>query len=336
MQKAIIESFVHLSEFIKNDSDELKQLIERAKNQNSWFTETEIKRALQEWARNLSEINLNNWLNKYQVPVSSPKKTGLILAGNIPMVGFHDVLSVLLSGHHACIKLSSQDAVLIPYLLKKVSDETPILNERISYPEKLNHIDAVIATGSNNSANHFEHYFKHIPRLIRRNRTSVAILNGLESPEDIQQLGLDIFSYYGQGCRNVSKIYIPKDYDITYLLDHLQSFQYVIDHHKYYNNYNYYKSIYLVNREEHFDTGFLILKESTQMQAALSVLYFERYNDITTLTKHLNDHKEEIQCIVNKERIGSEIPQFNFGETQCPSLSDYADGVDTLAFLQNL
>lgn len=336
MNKELINALDNLSIFLSTESDELNNMIDSAKNANTWFTNSEIKRALTAWSESLKREQLEKWLSAYDMKDVEAKKIGLVLAGNIPMVGFHDVLTVLLSGHTAYIKLSSQDNVLIPKILEYLIKELPSVEKQIVYAERLNDVDAVIATGSNNTAQHFEQYFKNIPKIIRRNRNSIAVLDGNESYEDVQGLGFDVFSYYGQGCRNVSKIYFPNDYDITKLLDQLQAYEYVIDHHKYFNNYNYYKSIYLVNREEHLDTGYVMLKESKDLQAPLSVLYYERYDSIEGLESTINEIKDQIQCVVSNVALNIEAPIFKFGESQCPALNDYADGVDTMQFLNEL
>ena len=336
MNKELIESLDKLSYFLENESEELNNWIDLAKNNNSWHTPTETKRAIKAWSETLKKDQLENWLAKYEVKEVEPKKIGLVLAGNLPMVGFHDVLTVLLSGHIAHIKLSSQDSVLIPKILEYLIKALPSVEKQIVYAERLNEVDSVIVTGSNNTAQHFEQYFKNKPKVIRRNRNSVAVLNGEENFEEIQSLGLDMFSYYGQGCRNVTKLYFPVNYDITKFLDQLQDFAYVIDHHKYFNNYNYYKSIYLVNKEDHLDTGFVMLKESKDLQAPLSVLYFERYDNVEALEDRLNEMSEAIQCVVTKMNLKISSPVFGFGESQCPALDDYADGIDTMAFLNNL
>lgn len=336
MNKELIEALDKLSYFLSKESDEINRWIDSAKNTNTWFTQAEIKRALAAWTESLKRESIERWMSAYEVQEVEPKKIGLVLAGNIPMVGFHDVLTVLLSGHIACIKLSSQDNVLIPKVLEYLIKELPSVEKQIVYAERLNDVDAVIATGSNNTAQHFEQYFKSIPKIIRRNRNSIAVLNGEESFEDVQGLGFDIFSYYGQGCRNVSKLYIPREYDITKLLDQLQAYEYVIDHHKYFNNYNYYKSIYLVNREEHLDTGYVMLKESKDLQAPLSVIYYERYDSQEELELKINEIKDQVQCVVSKMALNIDAPIFSFGDSQCPALNDYADGVDTLQFLIDL
>lgn len=336
MNKELIEALDKLSYFLENESEELNSWIDLAKNNNSWHTPTETKRALKAWSETLKKDQLESWLANYEVKEVEPKKIGLVLAGNLPMVGFHDVLTVLLSGHIAYIKLSSQDNVLIPKILEWLIKELASVEKQIVYAERLNEVDAVIVTGSNNTAQHFEQYFKDKPKVIRRNRNSVAVMNGEESFEEIQGLGLDMFSYYGQGCRNVTKLFFPSNYDITKLLDQLHDYAYVIDHHKYFNNYNYYKSIYLVNKEDHLDTGFVMLKESKDLQAPLSVLYYERFDNVEVLEERLNAISGDIQCVVSNMNLKIASPIFGFGESQCPALDDYADGVDTMAFLNSL
>ncbi len=335
MTKEYIKAFHLLGEHLKNEQV-LQGYIEKAFQQNTWFNAEETGHALRAWSKLLNEAELSKWLSAYSISTKEPKRVGLILAGNIPMVGFHDVCSVLLSGHMACIKLSSQDAVLIPSLLEKLVEIEPRLKAQIEYSERLNHVDAVIATGSNNTARYFEYYFSQKPHIIRKNRNSVAILTGKETNEDFVKLGEDIFRYYGQGCRNVSKLYVPEGYDFTPLLDTLQEYSYIADQSKYYNNYNYYKSIYLVNKEHHLDTGFLLLKENSSLQAPLSVLYFEYYHNLQILNQHLEDIANNIQCMVAKEKTAHTSQVLDFGETQQPGWSDYADGVDTMKFLSEL
>lgn len=332
MMKEYIQAFDLLGKHLANKS-ELKAILENAYHHNTWFNIDETSTAINAWSELLEKSKIEDWLSAYSVPSSSPKRVGLILAGNIPMVGFHDICAVLLSGHIACIKLSAQDNVLIPYLLNKLIEFEPSLSEKIEYVDRLNHVDAVIATGSNNTARYFEYYFSKKPNIIRKNRNSVAILTGNESSQDFVNLGEDIFRYYGQGCRNVSKLFVPENYNFSPLLDALQVYEYIGDQSKYFNNYNYYKSIYLVNRESHLDNGFLLLKENSSMQAPLSVLYFEYYTEIDELNKKLDAQTTDIQCIVGNTSYPFKNQVVPFGKSQAPGWSDYADGVDTLAFL---
>lgn len=335
MREKLLKAFESLGKYIAKENTELLEVIDNAYHQNTWFSANETKHALRAWAKQLEIENTRSWLSHYPKTNSSPKKVGLILAGNIPMVGFHDVCSVLFSGNIAQIKLSSQDGVLIKHLIEKLIEFEPSIADQVIYEDRMNTIDAIIATGSNNSARHFEYYFGKIPNIIRRNRNSVAILTGNETAVDFVNLGEDIFRYYGQGCRNVSKVYVPIDYDFIPMLDALEVFNYVGDQHKYLNNYNYYKSIYLVNREHHLDNGFLLLRESDSMQAPLSVLYFEHYQNIAELNSKLDLVKDQIQCIVADSNVEIEV-KLPFGQTQSPGWMDYADGVDTMKFLTEL
>jgi Acyl-CoA reductase (LuxC) len=330
-----IKAFDLLGKHLHN-KEEIKPIIDKAYQHNTWFSPLECAIAVEAWANLLEKSAIEQWLGRYSIQINSPKRVGLILAGNIPMVGFHDICSVLLTGHIACIKLSSQDNVLIPYLLNKLISLEPSLASKIEYVERLNDVDAVIATGSNNTAKYFEYYFSKKPNIIRKNRNSIAIINGDESSDDFIKLGEDIFRYYGQGCRNVSKLFVPRDYNFSPMLDALQEFEYIGDQSKYFNNYNYYKSIYLVNREHHLDNGFLLLKENQSMQAPLSVLYFEYYDELKSLQKLLDTQSENIQCIVGNTLYPFKNQVVGFGKSQAPGWSDYADGVDTVEFLVNL
>lgn len=336
MQESTIIALQRLGEYINSNKPELQEALIRAREKNSWFEEVQTQHALSYWGSTLQLENLRTWLAPYpsQAP-KSVKKVGLILAGNIPMVGFHDIITVLLSGHEAHIKYSSSDDVLIPHLLEVLQQIEPKLRSQIIVVDRLNNVEAVIATGSNNSARYFEYYFSKIPLLIRKNRTSIAVLHGTESPEQMAGLGEDIFRYYGQGCRNVSKIFVPEDYPIKHFYEGIAEFKNIFDHHKYRNNYDYYKSIYLVNGEEHFDNGFLILKPSTSLHAPLSVLYMERFSDIESLRANIESMRDELQCILSENPIEG-IHRTALGKSQQPALSDYADGVDTMQFLQNL
>lgn len=335
MIQEYVQAFDLLGKHLQH-SDEIKPLIEKVHQHNTWFSPQETQKALEAWAKLLQKEEIDAWLQNYSIPPAKPQKVGLILAGNIPMVGFHDICAVLLSGHIACIKLSSQDNILIPYLLSKLIEFAPGMASQIEYVDRMNTMDAVIATGSNNTARYFEYYFSKIPNIIRKNRNSIAILTGAESSEDFKKLGEDIFRYYGQGCRNVSKLFVPKGYNFSPFLDALQEFEYIGDQSKYYNNYNYYKSIYLVNRESHLDNGFLLLKENESMQAPLSVLYFEYYENTEELNKRIVALAEDIQCIVSRQNFEYKNQVVDFGMSQQPGWMDYADGVDTMKFLCGL
>jgi hypothetical protein len=264
------------------------------------------------------------------------KKIGLILAGNIPLVGFHDVLCVLITGNHALIKASTQDARLIKYVLNRLVKIDAAFKEQYTFVERLENFDAIIATGSNNTSRYFEYYFSKVPNIIRKNRNSVAVLTGNETTEQLHNLGHDIFDYYGLGCRNVSKLLVPKDYDFVPFFEAIESYQPTINHHKYNNNYDYNKSIYLVNRDKHLDNGFLLVKEDERMVSPLAVVFQEPYEDIRAVEALLSRESEKIQCIVSTVPLNVSNQVVDFGQSQQPALWDYADGIDTMDFLTKL
>jgi len=313
-------------------SSEMTQLCARTYNENNWFTAESIARSFKGIGQFLSKDSLGEWVSHYSFNRKTSKSIGVVMAGNIPLVGFHDLLSILISGNKLAAKTSSSDSVLMKWIIDELIELEPDLKSYISIAERLNDVDAIIATGSNNSARYFEYYFSKKPNIIRKNRSSCAFLSGEESYDQLVSLGSDVFSYYGLGCRNVSKIYVPNDYDLPALLDHFSSYDDVSEHHKYHNNYDYNKSIYLVNREPHLDTGFLLLKQSQELISPISVLYYEFYLNADELSQMLKANKEKIQCVVGQEPICNVA----FGQTQVPVLSDYADGVDTLQFLASL
>lgn len=329
-------AFHKLSIFLDQPSPEFNHLIDSAPNHNAWFTVDEVKRSLSALREMLDKDALEKWFEQIII-TTTPKKIGLILAGNIPLVGFHDVLSVLATGNVALIKVSSSDAQLIPALLKELIAIEPLLSDRIVYVERLKDFDAIIATGSNNTSRYFDYYFGKVPNIIRKNRNSVAVLDGQETEEEIELLGHDIFDYFGLGCRNVSKIYLPEGYEIEKFFRPLEEpFKHVFNHFKYNNNYDYNKSIYLVNMVQHFDNGFLLLKEDKGLSSPLAVLYFEKYSNLQELNEQLNAETENIQCIVTHTTIQPELGTVQFGQSQHPSLSDYADNVNTIDFLNTL
>ncbi|MEQ8904577.1 acyl-CoA reductase [Ekhidna sp.] len=309
--------------------DELQNLAAQAKQKNGWFSYDSVKNALEGIAFMLEKEKLKKWVSSYELQEVSPKIIGIVMAGNIPLVGFHDLLSVLISGHFAAIKPSSDDDFLTRTMVNWIIQVEPRFRKNIEIREKLTNIDAVIATGSDNTARYFEYYFKDIPSIIRKNRTSVAILNGKESEVELKALGEDIFSYFGLGCRNVSKVFTPKGYDFRDAFPHFEPFSDVANHNKYRNNYDYYKSIYLVNKTPHLDTGFLLINSTDDLVSPIGVLFHQVYDSIKKLESILTDQKEKIQCIVGKDYIP-------FGKAQRPELWDYADDVDTLAFLSGL
>lgn len=325
-----IKLFVVLGEGLKTlPSDQKEELYRAAQNGNSWFTPESISMALEGIGLFLEESALKSWVSKYDLSATNPKKIGVIAAGNIPLVGFHDLLTVLISGHHLMIKPSSDDTVLMRFVLDTLVAIDERVRDSYSIVERLNDADAYIATGSDNSARYFKHYFKDKPNVIRANRTSVAVLTGNESREELEALGHDVFDYFGLGCRNVSRLLVPKDYDLSNLLDTWEGYAPIGDHHKYRNNYDYNKSIYLVNREPHLDNGFVLLRESSDLVSPISVLYYSRYEESDEVDTFLEENGEKIQCVVGQNYIP-------YGEAQCPTVEDYADGVDTMNFLANL
>jgi len=333
--KQRLEAFAELGKILGSPDQPLTDLINSAQQFNAWFTPESTSNAVNAIAGMLENAKLEKWMSAYSFsPDSKPSSVGLILAGNIPLVGFHDILCVLVTGNKALVKLSSQDSKLIPYILQKLVEIQPDFKHQFEYIERLSDFDAVIATGSNNSSRYFEYYFSKVPHVIRKNRNSIAILNGHETTEELQRFGHDIFDYFGLGCRNVSKIYVPGGYDFKNLFEGIEQFKPVIDHHKYNNNYDYNKSIFLVNLEKHLDNGFLLVKKDQRLASPLAVLYYQEYNDVHMLEKELLDCADQIQCIVSatKLRIASVAP----GESQKPDLWDYADGVDTIAFLNSI
>ncbi|WP_207426883.1 acyl-CoA reductase [Pedobacter sp. SYSU D00535] len=329
------EAFLKLGEYLLSPDELLLQLIQTAQHQNGWFTKEETTRAVKAWGNSLNATDLNTWLD-FEPKEEKSKRVGLILAGNIPLVGFHDILSVLASGHIALIKLSSQDNKLTPYLLKKLIEIEPGFEDRILFTERLEKFDAVIATGSNNSSRYFEYYFSKVPHIIRKNRNSVAVLTGDETPEELFRLGHDIFDYYGLGCRNVSKLFVPVAYNFNKFFEAIESYKFVINNHKYANNYDYNKSVYLVNSVKHLDNGFLLLKGDQGLSSPLSVLFYEEYEDLNEVEVVLQTSADQIQCVACSPQININSQKVGFGETQQPKLWDYADNINTIAFLQGL
>lgn len=333
--KQRIEAFSTLGKYLKNEDEHIQNLIAKAKVLNPWFTKENISSALQALAKNLDKKHLENWVSSYSTNVDGyrEKTVGLILAGNIPLVGFHDILCSIITGFTVQIKLSSDDKLLIPHILGKLEEIEPSFKKQISIVERLKDFDTIIATGSNNTSRYFEYYFKNVPHIIRKNRNGVAIISGNESKEELKALGHDIFDYFGLGCRNVSKIYFPKEYQYAHFFEGIECFHEIANHFKYHNNYDYNKSIYLVNGDEHLDNGFLLLKKDERLASPLAVVYFEEYENLKDLTSVLEAKKQEIQCIVSSVALDTSIPIIPFGESQSPKLSDYADSVDVIEFL---
>jgi hypothetical protein len=332
-----IKSFAALGEALRGFLDDksasgnerLNTMIGTQHIHNPWFTPVNVRKAVTSIANELTLENLTSWTDNYPRlnEKSSPLRVGLIMAGNIPLVGFHDFLSVLISVNKLIAKTSSKDHELIKFVSDTLCILNPLFADSIEFTEgKLADFDVVIATGSDNSSRYFDYYFGKYPNIIRRNRNSIAIIEGDESDAELENLGTDIFSYFGLGCRNVSKIYCPKDYDLKKMSEHWNNFSEIIANSKYANNYDFSKAVYIVNKEPFHDTGYLLLKEDSRLASPVSVLYYEYYESQDALKQQTDLLKKKIQCIVGK----NDIP---FGKAQSPHLWDYADGIDTIEFL---
>ena len=316
--------------FQKWDS-ELNKLLNDSYQYNSWFTENNLKLSLNNWSAELNKKNIENWLKNYKIELKSSKTVAIIMAGNVPIVGFHDLMCSLILGFKCIVKLSSDDKILIPLIVKFIQSRFDGFKEKVFFESNiLKNFDAVIATGSNNSHKYFEYYFGKYPNLLRKTRHSVAVLNGNESDSELAMLSNDVFDYFGLGCRSVSKIFIPKGYDLDLLFNAFYMKRFVIDHNKYANNYDYNKAVYLMSEEKFYDNGFVILKEEKKLGSPIACVYFEYYDDLVQVQNIIKINNQNIQCVVSNEKIFNGI---SFGTTQCPKLSDYADNVDTLKFL---
>lgn len=316
-------------DFNENDS-EFESVVKKSEIENPWFTIENQKFALKQWSDLLTEENLKSWLSNYS-PSKTKKKVGLILAGNIPLVGWHDVISVVLSNHIPLIKLSSKDKQMIPFLLKKWKEFSE--NEiEYEFVERLTDFDAVIATGSNNTARYLEYYFKNHLSIIRKNRTSVAVIKGDETEEELKLLAQDIFQYFGLGCRNVTRLFIPEDFVIDRVFESFIDFKEIVNHNKYANNYDYNRAVYLLNQDKFWDNNFVMLKEDEKLFSPLSVIHFSRYSSLDDVKNFIQENEEDIQCVVGKDDL--EIETVYFGEAQNPGLDTYADNVDTMQFLE--
>jgi hypothetical protein len=332
-----IKSFATLGEILRTNIEgrsgvngkQLNALIDNQYRLNPWFTPENVRTAVNAIAGELTEENLFKWTNAYPELKENrnPVKAGVIMAGNIPLVGFHDFLSVLISGNFLTAKTSSKDSELIVKISEILCSINPGFRNRIEFTEgTLSNFDVVIATGSNNSSRYFEYYFGKYPNIIRKNRNSVAIIDGNETDTELVGLGTDIFSYFGLGCRNVSKVYVPDGYDFSAMIKNWNSFSRVNNHNKYASNYDFNKAVYLVNKEKFHDTGYLLIKEDKVLSSPVSVLHYEFYDSQTSLKQQTDLQTEKIQCIVGRQNIP-------FGKAQSPQLWDYADGIDTIDFL---
>ena len=334
MKQQNINNLVRLGELLSK-TEQFNDIFEKAEQQNSWFTRANVIFAFKSWSDALSENKVKQWLSQYQLPqTTSSKKILIIMAGNLPLVGLHDLLCVLVTGHKAIVKLSSNDCVLLPYLITQMKTFAPEWTEAVTLTDdKVTEYDAVIATGSDNTARYFEYYFGKKPHIIRKNRHSVAVLTGKETPEELFALGKDIFLYYGLGCRSISKLFVPKGYDFNLLFQAIYPYKDIIQEQKYANNYDYNKAVYLMSLFQLLENGFLLLKEDEHYGSPIATLFYEYYTNVDSLKEKLTTDAEKIQCVVAHNFTTEEVA---FGETQTPQLWDYADGVDTLNFLLKL
>jgi len=346
MMEKRVNAFLKLNHFLedflgerkiaanKNKYEELDKAISESYSYNGWFSENYIRKALQGILHMLEETSLRKFVAEIKEPKTT-KTVAVIMAGNIPAVGFHDFMCVLLSGNKILIKPSSDDKILITFLAEFLMETEPLLTDQVLFSDgRLADFNAIIATGSNNSALYFEKYFGKYPHIIRKNRTSVAVLSGNETAEELALLGNDIFDYYGLGCRNVSKLYVPKGYIFNFFYESIFSFADVIQNKKYGNNHEYNRAIYLLNQDKFLDNNFLILKESESLHSPIAVLFYEEYENTDEVSAKLKSMENELQCIVS----GTTLPvkTIAFGKTQTPSIFDFSDNINTIQFLNNL
>jgi hypothetical protein len=328
------EKLVELSsDFAKSPFNDT---IERAGIENGWFTSDNISLALKAIGESLTHEKIHNWLSKYNLPLNpNPKNIGLILAGNIPLVGFHDIMCVILSGNRALVKLSVKDQRLYSIIKEMLVTQNAEYSNRLIFTDGLlKDVDAIIATGSDNSSRYFEYYFGKYPNIIRKNRNSIAILSGTETPTELEKLADDIFSYFGLGCRNVSFLWLPKNYPLDSLFKSFVHYTPLINNTKYANNYDYQKAIMLMNQVPFFDNGLVMLSENNQLSSPIGVIHFQYYESEKEIDEFISAHKHKIQCVVSKTKW--DFPTYELGTAQKPELWDYADNVDTMEFLTTL
>ncbi|MDQ3278758.1 MAG: acyl-CoA reductase [Bacteroidota bacterium] len=325
------EIFVRLGNYLLSNEQEWQDVTQRAAGENAWFTPEFITLSATNIATQyLTEKSLQSLIDRYALPDGNPvaKKVGIVMAGNIPMVGFHDLLCTVLTGHHAFVKLSSKDSVLIKFVVKKMVEWNPAAETYVTFADMLKGCDAYIATGSNNSSQYFAYYFSKYPHIIRKNRTSVALLSGDETEPELERLANDVYQFFGLGCRNVTQIFVPEGYNFEPLLRAFDKYNYLADHHKYKNNYDYNLAILLLNNRYYMSNESLLLVEDPSPFSPISQLHYQFYTDKEEV-KHRLAGNDAFQCIVSRENVG-------FGEAQCPGICDFADGVDTMQFLVNL
>ncbi len=322
--------FSHISK-LDSRYDTFFEAIDRAQIQNGWFQKKACITAIQSWGCALQPDKIARWESNYPLKDNrNPKTIAVIMAGNIPLVGLHDLISIWISGNRALVKCATKDSILIPFIV----GIDPIFQSLTSFTDgQLEGFDAVIATGSNNAARYFDYYFSKYPHIIRKNKNGIAVINGSETLEDMENLGKDMLQYYGLGCRSVSKLYLSKGFDLDLVFGGLYSYAHVIEMNKYTNNYDYNKAVYLMSEFDFLENGFFMLREDKAISSPIATGHYEFYETLSPLKSHLLEQREKIQCIVSKADIEGSIP---FGQAQNPQLWDYADGVDTLEFLKGL
>lgn len=335
-----IAALAKLGEQLRNDS-QLENIIQRATMKNPWFTYDFCVYAINAISEKmLATEKLEQWLANYNVTDNIASKTvGIVMAGNLPLVGFHDFLCAYISGCNIKIKLSAKDDVLFPYVLQKLAEIDAELNTKCAIIDRLEGFDAVIATGSNNTNRYFEYYFRKHPKILRGSRNAVAVLSGHETDVELNGLADDIFMYFGFGCRNLSKIYVPEGFDVRELFPHFDKYKWMHNHSKYMNNYDYNRTLLLMNSTPHLANEIIMLQQAHSISSPVSVLHYEHYKNVKYLEEELDSIANSIQCIVSSLSIvckNSSINIVKFGDTQVPELTQYADNVDTLEFLLSL
>ena len=328
-----INAFKKIGDYLREDFFlDQQERINEVVVKNPWFTKSNIVSAVDAWVDKLNFEMLDAWLAPYKLDhIEAPKNILIVMAGNIPLVGFHDFLTVLILGHRVVLKMSSKDNILIKLIIEELIKIDVSFKERIIFIDdyKNKEFDAVIATGNDNSVRYFSYYFKDLKKIIRKSRTSVALLYGTESSVQLKGLADDVFSYFGLGCRNISKVFLPKGYDLNKLFDAFYDYRSVIQHTKYSNNYDYHKTICLMGGSKLIENGFLLMKEDSSLFSPVAMLYYEYYDVIDTVEEFLDKNSDNIQCVVSSKHI-------DFGYAQRPNLWDYADGIDTVEFLRLL
>lgn len=327
-----IDLLVQLGKYMSSNEPEWLNIQHQANISNPWFLPEFIQLSIRNIVTQfLQEDVLKNWIDQYPrliEPANNEKTVGIVMAGNIPLVGFHDFMCVFISGNKSLIKPSTKDDILIKHLINKLTTWAPDLREYIQFAEILKNCDAYIATGSNSSAGYFDYYFGKFPHIIRRNRTSVAILTGNETSEELELLADDVYLYFGMGCRNVTKLYVPQNYNFEPLIKIFTKYDYLADHHKYKNNYDYNLALHILNNKYYMSNASLLIVEDPSIFSPVSQLNYEFYSNKEAIKKKLNE-EEAVQCIIGKNFIP-------FGQAQCPQINDYADGIDTLRWLETI